>query len=651
MYRFNRAEDGKYFFDLDEEVIRTYPELKGYKQVVMTHGDKGRLIVKAIKNNPTKKNIEGFRDQYGMFHPIRSGNKEQGRLYDGNLSGDNDDVFQKIDRDERNEEKREEIYEKRVMKELLDDALGDNKKQTLSQFVRKSGGLFYDPSDSKNPYRGELERLTFKQCKRRGLAHPKGKRGLDAMREQAAEAGYSGLNGNLTTVSDFIDALESDVSGNPIYPFLGGDEGLKWNPAKKVSAVYAEKIKQLTATIKLLTKNKKTAKAKKFQKVLDAAKGFMKAAKKRETPAKTTKKRAAKKPAPAKKPVSSKKPAAARKTKKNVGFASAISTLANVAVGTSAALDVHSRMSKKKKPTKKPAALKVSKPKKNRDESYHENQFELLLNKIEDGDFSKINAAKLQGKLAGFAANETNILIQRARLTHRLKTNPTAADLKAGETAMVKQNGIFTRYNERRKAGKFLKRELKLEAAIKKARAKLAAAKKKAVANPAKPNYSTKKMVGENQARASFEQFQGRESTKVLTLDAPESAPNLVYVLGVLYSLKIKGIVNEINYRQAVSGSTYYICADGKNEQLWIFGGISDNEIRGLGKGFAEPLGEIQRINYFTKKAHLGDKKPCEYTHKFGEEGGECPVLGIDRFGYGIVLGGSYTIERLGIRD
>ena len=197
------------------------------------------------------------------------------------------------------------------MKELLDDALGDNKKQTLSQFVRSAGGLFYDPNDSKNPYRGELERFSFKQSKRRGIAHPKGKRGLDEMREQAAEAGYSGLNGNLTTVSDFIDAFESDISGSPIYPFLGGDEGFKWNPGKKVSDVYGEKIKQLAATIKLLTKNKKSAKAKKFQKVLDAAKKFKADALKREKQPAMKKRTAAKKRTTAKKP-------AKRAVKKNM---------------------------------------------------------------------------------------------------------------------------------------------------------------------------------------------------------------------------------------------------------------------------------------------------------------------------------------------
>lgn len=361
--------------------------------------------------------------------------------------------------------------------------------------------------------------------------------------------------------------------------------------------------------------------------------------KKKAMPKKNTAKTPAKKRTTAKKPATKK-----RAVKKNSAITQAISTFANVAVGTSAALDVHSRMKKKARARKKPAARKVAKVKKNLDVGYYETQFAKYLDRIENGDFKSINAAKLAGKLAGFAANEANILIQRARLTHRLKTNPTTKDVRAGETAMLKQNGIFSRYNERRKAGKFLKRELKLEAAIKRARTKLAAAKKKAVANPAKPKIKRNS--------ASYESFQGRPSTKTIELVTPETAPRRLYNLGILFELKVKGIVKPVNFRRTHSGRTFYICADEQNKQLWIAGGKCGDPQPELTKGYATPLGEIIHIIYETQKVHLGDDDGASgYIHKFGDEGGMRPQLAIDRHGFGIIQDGEYEITPLGIRN
>ncbi len=223
--RFDRLERGAGVFDLKTDDYRNFPELEGTTQILVRK--KGGKL--AVERKQLKKNIEGFVDAFGIFHPIRHGNKEQGRLYDGQVAGDNDDVFDKAIRRDKNEQKANEIYEKRMMDDALDSALGENKKISLSQFVRNSGGLKYDPKNEGNES-GELRKFSFRESRRKGIAHKNGKKSLDYMREAAAEAGYSGLNGALVSVNDFIDALDADLSGSPIYPF-GGETMYNSNPA------------------------------------------------------------------------------------------------------------------------------------------------------------------------------------------------------------------------------------------------------------------------------------------------------------------------------------------------------------------------------------------------------------------------------------
>jgi hypothetical protein len=64
-----------------------------------------------------------------------------------------------------------------------------------------------------------------------------------------------------------------------------------------------------------------------------------------------------------------------------------------------------------------------------------------------------------------------------------------------------------------------------------------------------------------------------------------------------------------------------------------------------------EHVGEIEQIEYETKKPHLGQPQQTIYYHRLGEEGGKRPRLVIDREGLIKIHGGDYRIEADGIHD
>jgi len=369
--------------------------------------------------------------------------------------------------------------------------------------------------------------------------------------------------------------------------------------------------------------------------------------------------RKAKKPAAQIKPVEALKNKALKMAKNKVnptpykqnGF---LEVFAQLAVGTAAALDVHSRVKNGQlsAATPKPAATKkvvktILKP--NRDESFHEREFEKLLVAIEKGDKSKIGSAKRQAKLAGYSDNEAGWIIDRARLSGMLATsrdkngnlvNPSLATIKAAEIALLKQNGIVGRAWARRKATNAYRRQLKLEDRLKRVKLRRAAQEKKARAKDKKRNPD------------AYESFQGRPSTKTVVLDYPERAPKTgLYCLGKLFELKIKGIAEPVNFRRAKTKKDYWLCANEKTGQLWIAGGASSEPDNTIEKGYFSPIGEIHHVVYQTYKPHLGDKPGQGYIHEFGEEGGQRPTLGRDRHGFAIIDGGDYQITALGIKD
>lgn len=503
----------------------------------------------AAKPQKLKKNIEGFVDHLGIFHPIRSGNKEQGRLYDGQLAGDNDDVFDRQIRRAGNEKKAEEIYQKRLLNEALDGALGDERKTSLSQFVRKSGGLKYDPTGKttkdgkKDSWYGELAAFSFKETGKKGLAHKNGKYGVDGMREQANEAGYP----NMRTESDFLDALSKDLRTGDVYPFFSADYMV--NPTTPAN-VWTGKAKEIGKAIGFFKSRNKPAKVKKLEKARKIAMSLASKARAEENATKRPKKNGFIETAASlaivatgatelydrftkKQPVSSreirrgdavnpsKKVMAKAKTKKKPAAKKAAPKKRNPSVKAGDFVidkfdgrrkKVHSvqgelifigkdhepvRMheieipAKKKAAPKKPTAKKNAAPVKNRaaasNVAFHEKEFQRFLNLIEKGDFSKQPSAKLQGKLAGYEQNEISRAIQYARLTYKLQKNPTVIVIKdADKFLKIKPNGAISRAWARRQAKKHYGQELRLKSALDRAKQKRAKQEAKAKKNPAK---------------------------------------------------------------------------------------------------------------------------------------------------------------------
>jgi hypothetical protein len=164
-------------------------------------------------------------------------------------------------------------------------------------------------------------------------------------------------------------------------------------------------------------------------------------------------------------------------------------------------------------------------------------------------------------------------------------------------------------------------------------------------ANPA----TAKPRLKRNDAYAAF---QGRPSTKAMEMVTPPKAPRRLWTLGKLFEIKVKGQSAPLNFRREASGKTFYLCADEQNKQLWIAGGRIAERDTSMENNEFENLGEIIHVVYETEKTHLGDDGlPSAYIHKMGEEGGEKPTFEIDRDGFAYFIGGDYEITPLGIKN
>lgn len=126
--------------------------------------------------------------------------------------------------------------------------------------------------------------------------------------------------------------------------------------------------------------------------------------------------------------------------------------------------------------------------------------------------------------------------------------------------------------------------------------------------------------------------------------------------LGELLSLYVKpligGQVREIRF----SAPRPLLVSDTTARQLYFVGGDQD-VTNGLNlfnpviqsAGLVE-LGEVRRIDYKQRKAHVPDPDIDEWKHNFGEESGVKPSLWFDRHSRQLFLkGGEYVVRREGI--
>lgn len=103
------------------------------------------------------------------------------------------------------------------------------------------------------------------------------------------------------------------------------------------------------------------------------------------------------------------------------------------------------------------------------------------------------------------------------------------------------------------------------------------------------------------------------------------------------------------------------LCCDSQGHYLEIIGGDQELEFNEDRVTYQEyqgkqlvPLGYAESVAYETDKYHLEDSdgEVAVYEHQFGEEGGEQPMLVYNATDKKIlVVGGSYTIEDVGIKN
>lgn len=141
------------------------------------------------------------------------------------------------------------------------------------------------------------------------------------------------------------------------------------------------------------------------------------------------------------------------------------------------------------------------------------------------------------------------------------------------------------------------------------------------------------------------------------TVHNVEGMPGGEYAqLGELLSLYVKpligGQVREIRF----TVPRPLLVSDTSARQLYFVGGDQDIS-EGLNlfnsviqhSGLVE-LGEVRRIDYKQRKAHVKDPDIDEWKHQFGEESGVKPTLWFDRHARQLFLkGGEYQVRREGI--
>ena len=138
--------------------------------------------------------------------------------------------------------------------------------------------------------------------------------------------------------------------------------------------------------------------------------------------------------------------------------------------------------------------------------------------------------------------------------------------------------------------------------------------------------------------KAIYQKFNGRPSRRSRNVAAPAGTPRNLAQLGRLRTIK------------TIDGRTWrfpgnrapFLAADSRG-RLHVVGG----QYRANPAG--EDCGEIDLIEYQTKKPHLGHHRETIYYHKLGEETGERPTLEITPAGELVIHGGAYRIETEGI--
>lgn len=220
----------------------------------------------ALFNNPARRrNIAGYRDEFGVFHPLRSGMEQrttrgggkklvQSKVeYNEFLTTDVDSPAERKKRLEEHDDRKRRAGYAELEREMKKTGNKD-KRRSLAQFVRKEGGIA--PGKSKM-FAGELQRLGRKESGTTGLLNQHNKQGRQSytaeyMMDAANEAGYRDAKGReFSSIGDFIGALEGDATGNrKLYSYADNPKrtrnaATQSNLSDNVSVSRAQPVKRL----------------------------------------------------------------------------------------------------------------------------------------------------------------------------------------------------------------------------------------------------------------------------------------------------------------------------------------------------------------------------------------------------------------------
>lgn len=149
-----------------------------------------------------------------------------------------------------------------------------------------------------------------------------------------------------------------------------------------------------------------------------------------------------------------------------------------------------------------------------------------------------------------------------------------------------------------------------------------------------------KRNGGASSAANDFLEFQGRESSESLSLVTPDGTPKHTSVCGPIPRIELMN-GTKLNFNESEGerpillrrGNKLYIASEGFR---WSAPG---------------EIGLVKRIHYITAKDHINSGELIQYHHRFGEEGGNPPMLIADQDCMFKLEGGSYEITGDGIRD
>lgn len=188
-----RKKDGRVICQKCEQKLRDKAE----------RGRQADLFVEqsSLFNPARRRNVPGFKDRAGQFHPIRAG-----KGYNEFLAGDFEPRKRPTQKEQREIEKWQRQETKRIREEV------DAPKRSLAQFVRAYGGIV--PGGM---YAGEIRRLGYHETGTTGLLNQKARIGSHKQTAQyvmdaANEEGYRDRHGErFTSIGDFLAAVEQSA--------------------------------------------------------------------------------------------------------------------------------------------------------------------------------------------------------------------------------------------------------------------------------------------------------------------------------------------------------------------------------------------------------------------------------------------------------